>query len=280
MLLQGRINKTSVNNQKGQAVIEYVLLLLLTLILLGGVVYQFNTAFKVFADSWFVGEDSYIACAIRNGILPDGSDEEEVCTRPRFDITKGVTKNGQGIGADGKPLDQNSSQARNSAGGKNAAAASGGRAGARRVSDGQIGVVPFNSADAKNTGLKSSAATKADGDKASTGNSGFSSTGKVQDFEQTGTQGSLSRTRSRLAPAPEEAQVAQQTQNIPLTPRDLKTAREIAAEKKKRASAQEKGFELSIGNVFKYIIIALLVFSIIFFLGSQLVAVARSKKRK
>lgn len=288
MLLQGsknkRIAKISKRNgvpfgESGQALIEYVLLLLITLLLLGGVIYQFNSAFRVFANSWFVGDESYIACAMKNGILPDGSDGEEVCTKPKFDITKGQTKNGQGIDANGQPLDQNRNTAAKNRGARGGSTAGGG--GTRRAGDGVIGVIPFNSADAQNAGIATTAGSKAEGEKSYTGSSGTSSSGKFQDFEAGQDKGSTSRFRRGSKPVVDESTVQKQGQSVPLTIRDLKTAREIAAEKKKRAKAQEgSSFDLSFGNVFKYIIIALLVFSIVFFLGSQFLAVARSKKRK
>ncbi|MCC6138409.1 MAG: hypothetical protein IT287_07230 [Bdellovibrionaceae bacterium] len=55
------------NNQSGQAVVEYILVLVVTIGILLGVMYQFNEAFKKYVQSYF-GE--YVACLLETGELP------------------------------------------------------------------------------------------------------------------------------------------------------------------------------------------------------------------
>lgn len=64
--------------QAGQAVVEYLLVLIVTVSLIMGVLYQFNDAFKNFLDSYF---GDYIACLLETGELPalggDGPNQTE-----------------------------------------------------------------------------------------------------------------------------------------------------------------------------------------------------------
>lgn len=53
--------------QSGQGVVEYILLLVIAITLVFGVVYQFNDAFRVWADNYF-GE--YLTCLLETGELP------------------------------------------------------------------------------------------------------------------------------------------------------------------------------------------------------------------
>lgn len=53
--------------QSGQGVIEYILLLMVTIMIVFGVVYQFNDAFKVWANNYF---GDYLTCLLETGELP------------------------------------------------------------------------------------------------------------------------------------------------------------------------------------------------------------------
>lgn len=54
-------------SQGGQAVIEYILLLVVTIIIVFGATYQFNDAFKAWANNYF---GDYLACLLETGELP------------------------------------------------------------------------------------------------------------------------------------------------------------------------------------------------------------------
>ncbi len=54
-------------NQAGQAIVEYILVLAITVSIILGVLYQFNDAFRSFLDSYF---GDYIACLLETGELP------------------------------------------------------------------------------------------------------------------------------------------------------------------------------------------------------------------
>ncbi|MCB0377138.1 MAG: hypothetical protein KDD33_01470 [Bdellovibrionales bacterium] len=58
---------TSRANQAGQAVLEYILVLVVTVSIILGILYQFNDAFKNFLDNYF---GDYLACLLETGELP------------------------------------------------------------------------------------------------------------------------------------------------------------------------------------------------------------------
>lgn len=55
-------------NQSGQAIIEYVLILVVTVSLILGGLYQLNSAFKTWANNYF---GNYLACLLESGELPN-----------------------------------------------------------------------------------------------------------------------------------------------------------------------------------------------------------------
>jgi hypothetical protein len=54
-------------NQSGQAIIEYLLILIVVIALVLGLAYQFNSAFRVYVTNYF---GNYIACLLETGELP------------------------------------------------------------------------------------------------------------------------------------------------------------------------------------------------------------------
>lgn len=56
------------NNQSGQGIVEYILVLVVTVSLVLGGLYTLNTAFKSWAENYF---GNYIACLLESGELPN-----------------------------------------------------------------------------------------------------------------------------------------------------------------------------------------------------------------
>lgn len=79
-------------SDSGQAVIEYLLILVVTVGITLGVVLQFNKAFQTFADNYF---GNYLACLLETGELPslglDGPDNVGICNEEfqAFSFTAG-----------------------------------------------------------------------------------------------------------------------------------------------------------------------------------------------
>jgi hypothetical protein len=55
------------NSEAGQAAVEYILILAITVIIILSILWQFSTAFRVYAEAFF---DGYIACLLETGELP------------------------------------------------------------------------------------------------------------------------------------------------------------------------------------------------------------------
>lgn len=94
----------------GQALLEYVLLLTLVLIIALSTLYQFNSAFRNYLDSYF---GDYIACLLETGELPSSGGQVSqggVCDslyRP-FDLASGRPAISTGPGSSGGSNDGNS----------------------------------------------------------------------------------------------------------------------------------------------------------------------------
>ncbi len=94
--------------QSGQAVLEYILVLVITVSIILGIMHQFSDAFGGFLDKYF---GDYIACLLETGELPalGGSGASEaLCQSPMqdFDISAGKAlvqsgNNGSGSSGDG-----------------------------------------------------------------------------------------------------------------------------------------------------------------------------------
>lgn len=58
----------SIRDERGQGVVEYILVLVVTVMLVLGVVYQLNSAFRIWSENYF---GSYLACLLETGELPN-----------------------------------------------------------------------------------------------------------------------------------------------------------------------------------------------------------------
>ncbi len=111
------VSQTSRVKESGQAVIEYLLVLFITVALVLGLMYQFNDAFKQFLDTYF---GDYIACLLETGELPSlggtGPNQGQ-CVTPfgDFNIAAGASQiNPSSNSSGGAGSDSNSSSSNNS----------------------------------------------------------------------------------------------------------------------------------------------------------------------
>ncbi len=266
-------------NQSGQALLEYMALLLVSVLLICGIVYKFNDAFRQYLDAWFgPNESGYLYCLIENGLLPGESD---TCTLPKFNLNNGKSLAG-GTGE------------KSGAGGGGAGGKGGGRGGSGggslsgdRYSRGG-GLVPYSankgsSNEHGGAGGKGGAEKGAGASGGSTGDLDFSNVGR-QKGSQNG-NGKLSDLRGARGSIPVGGDLGsgkvQGSQNVPATERDLNPARFVSAEKKRSQKIfQDVDASFSFGKVLKYIIILIIGFSILFFVGSQLVVISRGNKKR
>jgi len=264
-------------NQSGQALIEYIALLSITVLVIIGAVYQFNDAFRQYLNAWFDGENSYLFCLIEKGSLPG---ETELCTLPTFNLKNGKTLAG-GIGG--------ANASGGAAGGKGGRGGGGGASlsGDRFASHG--GLIPYNAKGSLGAGA-AGAAGAGGADKSGAGGAGatgdldFSNVGSRKDSK--GGKVDLSGLKGRNRSVPISGDLggakAQGSRNVPASERDLDPGRFVSAEKKKRSqnNYQDIDTSFSFGKILKYIIILLIGFSILFFVGSQLVAISRGNKKR
>ncbi|MCC6278187.1 MAG: hypothetical protein IT289_09765 [Oligoflexia bacterium] len=270
--------------QKGQAVVEYVLLLGVVVLIILGIMYRFVSSFGVFMDRIFIGEESYLACLIKNGVLP--GDAAGQCQPPRWSLQDGrppPNTSGPAITQPGGPAAPPPLTGGTGPGAGNQENQLGGNlSGGARARDraGGENIVPAPEFDsARGSGVGSNLGGEASeaytgSDKVSSGSTGA---GGGESFA-----GGGSGIRSDYVPAGRISGKAlgSKSQDVPLTERDKKSAATIDAEKKARALAEENAKNpWSIGEALRWLLIIALIVAIIFFVGTQLVAVARGNKR-
>lgn len=90
------VESKSFHRQSGQGTVEYLLVLATSVVIIGTIIYQYNSAFKVFAESYFGG---YVACLMEVGELPGAA--EGVCDFQKFDLAKGDPSTLKGEGGAG-----------------------------------------------------------------------------------------------------------------------------------------------------------------------------------
>ncbi len=81
--------------KRGQAVLEYVLLLTVAVLVTGALVFKLNKGLKVWAKA-LIGNDGYIACLMQTGKLPG---QTQICRKPadvQADLTLSEEKKGEG----------------------------------------------------------------------------------------------------------------------------------------------------------------------------------------
>ena len=125
--------------ETGQAVVEYILVLFITVSLILGLMYQFSDAFKQFLDSYF---GDYIACLLETGELPSlggSGPNQSQCQAPfvNFNLAAGNSIVEPSSGGDGS-----------SDGGSSSSAGSGGSSGSSSGSSNQ----PLRSSQVSSSG--------------------------------------------------------------------------------------------------------------------------------
>lgn len=114
-----RSSGSRLGSESGQAVLEYLLVLFVTVAIILGIMYQFNTAFKKYVQSYF-GE--YVACLLETGEMPSlGGDGGANATSCASNFEPFSLKNGRplsgGSGGGGNGDDSRSDKARGKNGG-------------------------------------------------------------------------------------------------------------------------------------------------------------------
>lgn len=284
------------SDQKGQAALEYILLLSVSVLVILGAIYQFNDAFRKFTKSYF---GDYVTCLLEAGELPGV--QRGVCEtnyKP-FSITEGRPLIGEGVvpgagtsgdaGSDGVGGNNKKGSANRSDGGGQteksdpsirATASSGGGVG----SGGKFkGTDSLNAAVARNAKGSSVNANDDETSEAS-GSRGYSS---YQSGATRSTTSAFDKSLGRLRFIPQnkdekEDDILSTSQNIEITDADKKRMRGglVSSQRQNRQDLEldmDTGFSLP--NLLRYFLIAAIILVIVLFLGGQAMALKKGQEK-
>lgn len=270
--------------EAGQAVLEYILVLVITVSLILGILYQFNDAFKSFLDSYF---GDYIACLLETGELPSlggAGPNQADCVSPfnQFSIESGTSLKPSGSGGQG------SSDGNSGATGSTGDGSGGNNPGSRlRPSVVTRGGSPGNAENS--TGINSQRPSRKAYRRSQQGaNPGEGFSGENGDVTSGGRQGrTIVRRRyidlgeEYLSDAEKKKKERLETASQKVKKRgqgsQLRKARFPLTLPKQRAMASEidsKGFNFA--TILKFLIIAGILIALFIFLGGQAMQIKKS----
>ncbi|CAM5999566.1 unnamed protein product [Sphagnum balticum] len=198
---------------------------------------------------------------------------------------------GNGSGGGGGNNSQANSGGAGAGGGKNGGGAGGtggggSYAGGRADETGHNGLIPANIGGPGGKGSAGAAGGSATSSQ-DTGHDGFSSTGNPT-LVPAGSYKRRSSGRSAYVPYEGDGDDGGnkggggKNQTIPASEKELRSSKLVAAEKAQRKRMQEENLntDLGFGNIFKYAAIFALIFALIFFIGSMVVAISRGGRKR
>lgn len=267
-------------NQRGQGIVEYILVLIIGVSLILGGMYQLNSAFKTWATNYF---GDYLACLLETGELPSisgGGGDSGLCNRffKPFTLAEGRPfKGGSGTGGDDS-----------SEGGKGSGAgANDKRPGTSYVSGGsRSGGGGGGSAFGRGGGNRSFAAKgkgKGGGGKSST----FTGSTEAGDYGSSGSSrhGFRAKKKSLLDTRFAFDQDRENRQKKSKSISNFKRAAEEGGKQAKirmkrtdtkRDVAAQEDTGMNIPNFLRILIIAGIVIALVFFLGGQALQIGKS----
>lgn len=259
------------HSQSGQAVVEYILILVVTVGLILGGVYKLNDSFRIWANNYF---GSYIPCLLETGMLPiiDGNDgDSSVCLQANKPFTP-----------DGNPLLKNSSPGggKGPNGGANERDSAG--AGGSGTSTQHVGT--FNTSHGSGGASSgSSAAKKSSKDAASyTGSTSTSGSGTgyhaLNQRLDTGVKQRLDTSHYAF----EDEKPAKEKRSVASSAKPQGSENKVARSRIRgktaglNAIAQSEDKPFSFGNFIRILIIAAILVALAVFLGGQMLQIGKS----
>jgi hypothetical protein len=279
-------------SQSGQGIVEYLLVLVVTVGIILGAIMQFNSAFKSWAQAYF---GDYLTCLFETGELPiiDGTPGDSgVCNSlfQPFSFTAGRTYvgangsgggSGSGHGASGGESGNNPGKSANAANARAARSAAGGKSGGGGGGGG--GMYAGGSLAAGGRGQSSGFA---DGSgqptPADTGHTNTSKYGSNFAFNKKSEQ--KKTLDNRFAFEKDDGQ-KKEKRNVASSGNHSSPPEDRAAgglksrdsNNKKIQNDQNDGpFALTIGNFFKWILIAAVIIALVLLIGGQMLQVSKS----
>lgn len=273
------VDPKSSMNEAGQALIEYILILVITVSIILGVMYQFSEGFKTFVNQYF---GDYIACLLETGELPSlgGSGPNQgQCVSPVLKVSARSKIDGarQSGGAGGNT----SSPTNNSSGTNNNNGGGGGNGLSPSVVTGSG--APTNAEAVGNTSAGRPARQKLS--KNSSGSSGFDSASGDSDGVRSGRvirRKKIIYLGEEYIDEKKKEEKKAKSKKAKLTRKDSGTSKLRVSkfkldvpEKRKVASVQQsEGF--TFGVFIKFMLIAGIVIAIVVFLGGQALQIKKS----
>ena len=265
----------SLRSNAGQAVIEYLLVLLVTVAIILGVIYQFNDAFRVYAKSYF---GDYLACLLETGELPSiGGEGNGICNAlfEGFTIDNGRPLVGAGFQRGGSA----SSSKKDEETSKSTKSDSEGGGGSRYIAKNSGG----GGGGVRSRGSSRSGGEFEGGSKKPKNNYTGSSNVSIPPttFAGGGGRGSEYNTysgidsyveRRRVDEKEETNKIAMKASNTAAKdPQRLRVNRQVATIKQDKPES-----EFTIGNFLRIMLILAIIIALIVFLGGQALQISKS----
>lgn len=263
-------------NQRGQGVTEYILLLVVILAIAAGGIYQLNTAFQAWAENYF---GNYVACLLETGELPSlggTPGDSGICNEEfqAFSWDKGrpyklPPSSGATTAANTKPAGSTSDSGEGGSG-RPVYQRSGGRFGG-----GQWG---RGGSEAKMVKLnRSSASEESEG---STGSTEISSTGRAFTSRSTSRRVNQGRILDNSFASEREQREASKRQKIggnsKSAQENLRKTRVAFKPPKPKAQVLSEEQPFSFGNLFRLLLIAIIVIALVVVIGGQLYSASKN----
>ena len=270
---------TSIRSNAGQAVVEYILVLVVVVGLILGALYQLNTAFQVWANSYF-GE--YLVCLMETGELPtlgqpNPTSECRELYRS-FTLEQGDPLVGERIGANGN------------SGGRSGDGSNSGNAAAAPSGNADNSFIARNRSSANRNGTASRFRSRGGGadedDEDGISREGSTSGGTVTggfSNEEGGPQrfavrrGGKRGKRGTQLDEKEETEKRTKAKNVEKGPEQKSGPQLIKIVRTPDQQTQESDLEdVGFGGFLRYLIIAAILIAVVLFLGGQILQVSKS----
>lgn len=259
------------NNQSGQSIVEYLLVLVVSVVVILGGMYQLNSAFKSWANNYF---GNYLACLLETGELPtiSGSPGDSgICNQlfKPFSLADGRPLLGKGEAKEAPPAKGNGNGQREGRGGGGSYAGGGGYRG-----------TPFTGGkDFGKGGGKKPGAGGGAGGPTNTGNLGVSSGGGGYSASaRSGTNGRPIRLDQRFA-FDDRPEGKRNVASAPSKPGEFGdgSQKKIKVPQRDQKKAEMNGGDTSftISDFIRFLIIAAIVIAVILFLGGQALQIGK-----
>tara|TARA_B100000609_G_scaffold199568_1_gene204253 strand:+ start:17933 stop:18859 length:927 start_codon:yes stop_codon:yes gene_type:complete len=268
------------NNQRGQGVTEYILVLVIIVAMVFGGIYQLNTAFQKWANNYF-GE--YLACILETGELPSiggAPGDSGICNQlfEPFDFANGRRLKEDGGGGSGSDngLSDRSRRGSGKGGGGTRESAAGSR--------GSLVSRSFRNSNGSGSRTFASSSQQEKQKKKYTGESGTTSYGGSRSSSSGGMDGRpryLDVPKSAIVDTSEKEGSTSSSKNAvkkdsksERTPRTFKVIRKEI----KKQDNNEADEPMTFGSFLRFLIIAAIIIALVLFLGGQALQISKNSE--